>query len=71
MPNPRPQDRLDEAVHKLSFIYDAFSQPIAVNERFSLSDDGLIGLGLILWEIRTQVNQAGDELLSKLRAKEA
>jgi len=71
MYTPRPQDRLDEAVHKLSFIHDAFSQPIAVNERFSLSDDGLIGLGLILWEIRAQINQAGDELLNLLRAKEA
>lgn len=66
----RPQDSIDEAIHKLTFIHDVFTLPLDPQERFTLSNSGLTGLGLILWETREQLAAASDALVSRLLAKE-
>jgi hypothetical protein len=79
MPNPyppqvypdRPQDSLDESIYKITFLSEVLTQPTPKNERFSLSEDGQMGLYYIFAEIRAQLRASSEALLAKLRAKEA
>ncbi|OQY20101.1 MAG: hypothetical protein B6I36_02335 [Desulfobacteraceae bacterium 4572_35.1] len=62
----RPQDSLDDVSHKLAFLHDALTQPIAVNEEFRLSEHGQIGLALIMWETRQLLNATTEVICEKL-----
>lgn len=66
----RPQDSHDEAVYKIHFLNAAFSQPLHANERFSLDDAAMIGLGYVLRDIEFQLRDSVDALLVKLKQKE-